>query len=58
MEPHAITEVKGSYTTRDWLFKGRGLALTLGYNLQGFQNKPAAAGAPADATRFTAGYFV
>ena len=26
--------------------------------LQGFQNKPAAAGAPAGDTRFTAGYFV
>ena len=25
---------------------------------QGFQNKPAAAGAPAGVTRFTAGYFV
>jgi hypothetical protein len=25
---------------------------------QGFQNKPVAAGAPAGATRFTAGYFV
>jgi hypothetical protein len=26
--------------------------------IQGFQNNPAAAGAPAGGTRFTAGYFV
>jgi hypothetical protein len=29
-----------------------------GYIIQGFQNNPAAAGAPAGGTRFTAGYFV
>jgi hypothetical protein len=34
------------------------MKIEFGIIKQGFQNKPAVAGAPAGATRFTAGYFV